>query len=151
MVLGLPVHPLLVHFGIVLLLLAAGAQLLVVVLPRFRHWLGWGMPVLAVVAGVVTRVTQSFGEILLQTVGSSQILEQHGAWGVRAGLAGILLAVLSVLHWVATSPWGRSRWAARWPGWVSTVLGVLAAVAALWAVVAVTLAGHTGATSVWGG
>ncbi|KUG51882.1 hypothetical protein AVL62_08040 [Serinicoccus chungangensis] len=151
MVMGLPVHPLLVHFAVVLLLLAGGAQLLVVLVPRFRRWFGWGMPLLAVVAAVVTRVTQSYGDVLLQTVGSSQVLQEHGAWGVRAGLAGILLAVLSVLHWVATSPWGRSHWAARWPERVGTVLGALAAAAAVWAVVAVTLAGHTGATSVWGG
>ncbi|WP_066638475.1 hypothetical protein [Serinicoccus hydrothermalis] len=138
------------HFAIVLLLLAAGAQILAVVLPRFRRWLGWGMPVLAVVAAVVVRVTQSYGDILLQTVGSSQVLQEHGAWGVRAALGGIILAVLSVLHWVATSPWGRSRWAGRWPGWVGTTLGVLAAAAAVWAIVAVTLAGHSGATAVWG-
>ncbi|WP_143553623.1 DUF2231 domain-containing protein [Serinicoccus sp. CNJ-927] len=148
---GLPAHPLLVHFAIVLLLLAAGAQILAVVLPRFRRWLGWGMPVLAVVAAVVVRVTQSLGDSLLQDRGSSQILQEHGAWGVRAGLAGIVLAVLSLLHFAATSAWGRSRLAGRWPAWVGTALGVLAAAAAVWAVVTVTLAGHTGATSVWGG
>ena len=84
---------------------------------------------LAVVAAVVVRVTQSLGDSLLQDRGSSQILQEHGAWGVRAGLAGIVLAVLSLLHFAATSAWGRSRLAGRWPAWVGTALGVLAAAA----------------------
>lgn len=65
MVMGLPAHPLLVHFAIVLLLLAAGAQVLAVAVPRFRRWFDWGMPLLAVAGAVSGRVAQSYGEILM--------------------------------------------------------------------------------------
>jgi len=151
MVMGLPAHPLLVHFAIVLLLLAAGAQVLAVAVPRFRRWFDWGMPLLAVAGAVSGRVAQSYGEILMGTGGGSQALVEHQQWGAQAGLAGLVLGGLSILHWVVTSERGRSRWAARWPGWVGTGLGVLAALVAVWTVVVVTLAGHSGATSVWGG
>lgn len=147
----LPLHPLLVHFAIVLLLLTAGGQLLAVVLPRFRRWFGWGMPLLGVVSAVIGRVAQSFGEVLAEsgTITETAALQEHEEWGEQAGLAGIVLGVVTVLYWVATSEWGRARWAGRWPGWVGLVLGVLAAGVSIWVIVAVTLAGHSGATSVW--
>lgn len=111
MVMGLPAHPLLVHFAIVLLLLAAGAQVLAVAVPRFRRWFDWGMPLLAVAGAVSGRVAQSYGEILMGTAGGSQALVEHQQWGAQAGLAGLALGGLSILHWVATSERGRSRWA----------------------------------------
>lgn len=153
MVMGLPAHPLLVHFAIVLLLLAAGAQILAVLLPRFRRWFGWGLPVLGVVSAVLVRLTQSAGDYLLTngTVASTDLLAEHGAWGVRTGWAGIALGALTVLYWGTTSEWGRDRLTGRWPSWVRTAISVLAVLAAVAALVTVTFAGHTGSSSVWGG
>lgn len=153
MVMGLPAHPLLVHFAIVLLLLAAGAQILAVLLGRFRRWFGWGLPVLGVVSAVLVRLTQSAGDDLLTTgnVPATDLLSEHGMWGVRAGWAGIVLGVVTVLYWAVTSEWGRDRLTGRWPSWVRVVVSVLAVLAAVAAIVAVTLAGHTGSSSVWGG
>lgn len=152
MVMGLPAHPLLVHFAIVLLLLAAGAQILAVVLPRFRRWFGWGLPVLGVVAGITVRITQGAGDTLLTTgnVPDSELLAEHGMWGVRTGWAGIALAVITVVYWLLTSEWGRQRLTGRWPSWVLWVVSFVAVAIAVAAIIFVTLAGHTGASSVWG-
>lgn len=148
---GLPLHPLAVHFGVVLGLLGAAAVLLSALLPRFRRWLGWGLPAAGVVAGVALRVTQSFGEVLQESSSeyATAAVSEHAEWGERAGLAGMALAVASVLLWLTTSEWARERWTARWPGWVRTLAVVLSVLTALAAIVTVTLAGHTGAQAVW--
>ncbi len=153
MVMGLPAHPLLVHFAIVLLLLTAGGQILSVLLPRFRRWFGWGLPVLGVVSAVLVRFTQSAGDYLLTNgnVPSTDLLSEHGMWGVRTGWAGIVLGALTVVYWGVNSEWGRDRISGRWPSWVRVVVSVLAVLAAVAAVVSVTMAGHTGSSSVWGG
>lgn len=151
MLLGLPLHPLAVHFGIVLGLLAAGAVLLSAVLPLFRTWLGWGLPVSGVVGGITLRVTQSFGAMLhnSSTRFHTALVEEHMVWGARAGYSGIALGLVSILLWLTTSPWARARWTDRWPRWVAVVAQVLAVVTALVTVVVVTLAGHSGSRAVW--
>lgn len=152
MILGVPLHPLLVHFAVVLLLAAAGAQVLAVGLPRFRRWLGWGLPALGVVTAVVVRLTQAFGDVLMDSAAEYQsaAADEHGDWGEMTGTAAIVLALLMTAHWAVTSP----RWAARtarWPRWVVAVVAALAVVAAVVAMVLVTITGHTGAQSVWTG
>lgn len=148
---GIPLHPLSVHFGIVLGLLGAGAVLLAAVLPRFRRWLGWGLPAAALVAGAALRLTQSFGEILLESSPEydTAAARQHGELGELAGTAGLVLAVSGVLLWLTTSPWARERWTGRWPTWVFRVAQVLSVLVPVTAIVLVTLAGHSGAVAVW--
>ena len=151
MILGIPIHPLAVHFGVVLGLLGAGAVLLAALWPRFRTWFGWGTPAAGVVAAVALRVTQSFGEVLEQSSPEyhSAAVHVHSTWGSRAGTAGIVLGVAGILLWLVTSPTARERWTSRWPTWVVPVAQVVAVVAAVATLVLVTMAGHTGASAVW--
>lgn len=153
MLLGLPLHPLAVHFGVVLGLLGAVGVLLAAVWPRFRRWLGWGLPVLAVAAAGALRVTQSLGEVL-QASGpeyGTPAVARHAELGALAGTSGLALGAVGVLLWLTTSEGPRARWTGRWPSWVATVVRVLAVGAALTAAVTLTLAGHSGASAVWGG
>lgn len=147
---GIPLHPLAVHFGVVLGLLAASAVLVSAFLPRFRRWLGWGLPAVGIAGAIALRVTQSLGELLEESSPAYETVsvDVHGEWGERAGLAGLVLGGVSVLLWLTTSP-GARRWSARWPAWLTLVAQVLAVVVSLLTVVAVTLAGHSGAVSVW--
>jgi len=149
---GLPLHPLAVHFGVVLGLLAALAGLTSVAVPRFRAWLGWGLPALALVSAVTLRLTVAFGEMLEDSGPQfdTPAVDAHSDWGELAGNAGLALAAASVLLWLTTSPSARRRWTSRWPGWVTVLAQVVSAVAAVATIVLVTLAGHTGASAVWG-
>lgn len=145
---GLPLHPLVVHFAIVFLLLVAGAQLLAVVLARFRAWIGWALPVGGVVAAVTARIATMSGADLIGEQGSP-LAQEHQVWGERLGLLGFALAVVTVMYWLATSPWGRARFGDRLPGWVIPAVSVLAVIIAVAVLVVTTITGHSGATAVW--
>lgn len=150
---GIPLHPLAVHFGVVLGLLGSGAVLLAAFWPRFRRWLDWGLPVAGIVAGVALRVTQSLGEVLQESSAEydTAAVHDHAQLGELAGSSGIALAVVSILLWLTTSDDARERWTGRWPGWLTRVAQVLAVALPLGALVVITLAGHTGASAVWTG
>lgn len=142
---GLPVHPLLVHATVVLvpligLLVAAAA-----VWPTLRRRAGWLTGVLGVLAVGLTWVTIQAGEAFEQRLGMT--VAEHSAAG-RALLpwaAGVAVAGLAISWWGTRT--GR-RSVAR-----PLVALIVAAglVAGLGSVVMTVRAGHTGATSVWGG
>jgi hypothetical protein len=148
----IPLHPLAVHFGVVLGLAGAVAVLLAAVVPRFRRWLGWGLPLAGVAAAVALRVTESLGEVLEESGAQydTAAVHEHAELGELAGSAGIALAVVSIVLWLATSDVARRRWTGRWPGWLTRVVQVSAVALSVGAVVAITLAGHSGASAVWG-
>jgi hypothetical protein len=153
-VLGLPLHPLLVHGAVVLLTVNALAVLVAVLLPRFREWLAWGLPVLGVAGAVTGWGSRLSGGNLYSSYEDAGMLteavESHGTWGLYAAIASLVLGAATVLLYaVHARPTTR-----RWP-WLAGsavrvgagVVAVGAAVATLWLTV---LAGHSGATSVWG-
>ncbi|MCA1783746.1 MAG: hypothetical protein ABR616_08840 [Dermatophilaceae bacterium] len=148
---GIHLHPLAVHFGVVLGLLAAVVVLLAAVLPRFRRWIGWGLPALGVLGAIALQVTASFGETLQESSSAYNTtgIAAHAEWGERAGTAGIVLAVVSMLMWLVTSPEARERLTSRWPTWLTTLAQVVAVIVPLLTIIAVTLAGHSGASAVW--
>ena len=94
-VLGLPVHPLIVHATVVVVPTAALAVALYAVWPRFRAWARWGPLALALAAVVLTPLSTSSGESLEHRVGGSAAIEEHSHladvliwWVVPAGGAG---------------------------------------------------------------
>ncbi len=89
---GLPLHPLLVHATVVLLALNGGALIGCVAVPRFRKWLGWGLPVLGVVTAVTTLLTEEAGENMLgERAQLSEALADHAYWGGWAGNFAVVL------------------------------------------------------------
>ncbi|MGI8948557.1 MAG: DUF2231 domain-containing protein [Ornithinimicrobium sp.] len=147
-----PLHPLLVHAAVVLIPVAALAVVLWVVLPRFRAWLDWGLPVIGVASGLIAWFTVQFGRELAEGVTQTPILDEHFLWGARVQWLGPLLGLAAVLLWLVSSP--RTRWSKRTgvlgAAWLRIGIMVLSVVLAAATVLAVILAGDSGATSVWG-
>jgi len=147
---GLPLHPLLVHAAVVLLAVNGLALLGSIAIPALRRWLGWGLPLLGVVTAVTTWLTKSAGENFLGAREPTGALADHTHWGGWAGVVSIVLAVATVVYWIVMSPrlGGRVSWLSAT---VTRVLvSLLAAAVAIVALVLDFLAGHSGATSVWG-
>lgn len=147
---GIPLHPLVVHFSVVFLLLVAGAQILAVVVSRFRAWIGWALPLAGVVTAIAAKVSTVTGDDLSDTR-DTPLVETHEDWGERLELLGFALAAATVLYWLVTSPWGRAKLGDRLPTWVAPLIGIAAALIAVATLVVTTITGHTGATAVWSG
>ena len=148
---GVPLHPLVVHFTVVLVLLAAVAVLLGAVLPRLRRWGGLLTVLLAGAALVLTPVTTSSGGTLQRAIGvqgeAATLVQRH------ADLGDMLLWWVVPLFLVAVATYvlgGRERRGSATPRWLSAALGVLAVVVAVGTIVQVYLVGHSGAEAVWG-
>ncbi len=139
-VLGLPLHPLVVHAVVVLLPLASLGALAVVVSSRLRDRYAWLVVACAVVAAVSAIVAKVSGEALAASLGVGQLVATHESYGQYVPYPAIALAVALPIGLVV-----KKRSSAGW--WVAAVVAALAAVGAL---VLVALTGHSGATAVWG-
>jgi len=141
---GLPVHPLVVHFAVVLLPLAALALVILVIVPRWADRFGW--VTLAALAGgtAAAFVAKESGEALAAKVGEPAAHATYGDWLVPLAVALLVVAVgWFILHRRAAKA-GRGRTAAV------IVAGALAAVLALGVTGLTVAVGHTGAEAAWG-
>lgn len=149
---GLPLHPLVVHAAVVLVPLVALATIVIAVSARARKRFGWLTLLGSLVAAGSAVAARFTGEALagvasgmglpdVSAIGSADPLTRHMAWGTLAPwpAGALVLAILLVMLG------GRSN--AR-P--LRIVVGVLAIVVSLAAIVVVVVAGHAGATAVWG-
>lgn len=142
---GLPLHPLVVHFAVVLLPLAALGLVLLVIVPKWADRYGL-LTLLALAGGTAAAfVAKESGEALASHMGMPAT---HAAWGDQLPLLSVGLLVLAVAWYVLhrrNSSGGRPRSAA------TTILGVLAALMALVVTGVTVLVGHTGAQAAWSG
>jgi hypothetical protein len=159
-VLGLPLHPLVVHATVVLVPLAAVAVLMHTFWPVARARLGIVTLVAAAGAVVLVPISTSTGEQLEGMVGRSALVEQHAelADGLLPWVVGLL--VVAVLLWVRdrrdagrTTPVVSSSVGRRIsdPLLTPVVLGVLAVVTVLGTTQQVVRIGHSGAKAAWHG
>lgn len=143
-ILGLPLHPLIVHAAVVLVPLAALGALLAstwrVVLDRYGGLLAG----LAVVAGMSAVAARLSGAAFIESMGGGTPAAQaHQQWGLLAPIPAVVLALtLPVFVWLER----RSGT----PRWVRPAIAALNVVAAIAALVLVLLSGHSGAVAVWG-
>ncbi len=142
---GLPVHPLVVHFAVVLLPLAALGLILLVIVPRWADRYGLLTLLVLVVGTGAAFVAKESGEALAAQVGEPAT---HAAWGDQLPLLAVGLLVLAIAWYVLhrrSSSAGRPRSAA------TTILGVLASLMALVVTGVTVLVGHSGAEAAWAG
>ncbi|MBW8173435.1 hypothetical protein K0651_10315 [Ornithinimicrobium sp. Arc0846-15] len=149
----LPLHPLVVHFSVVAILGTSLALIVAVVMPRFRLWLGWGLPLMGVLSAIVAFVTAQAGEDLSHEKAQiSDVLNEHMGWGSRLETLTFGLAVMTILFYLGTPQRDpdKPRLGFLSPKWAQITVKVLAIAVAIAAIVLTYLAGDSGAQSVWG-
>jgi uncharacterized membrane protein len=141
---GLPLHPLVVHFVVVLVPLTALSLLLLVMAPKLADRFGWVTLLLLAVGTGAAFVAEESGQALALRLGEPQL---HATLGrVLPFVSAALLAV--ALTWFLLQRRAFKAQGHRSSG--STAAAVITAILAL-AVTALAVAvGHLGATAVWG-
>lgn len=137
---GLPLHPLVVHAAVVFLPLAALGVIGIVLVPALRKRIDWLVLLGVVVANAAAVGANLTGDQLAAQVGSPGVHEQ---WGQFAMFASFALAGFTLIWWFIQRGGEKTRTATR-------VTGLLASLAALVVIAFAVLAGHSGATAVWG-
>lgn len=136
---GLPIHPLVVHFAVVLLPLAAVGVIASVFLPKIRSKY-LGLSVLGVFFGTAAAfVAKQSGEALAERVG---LPVRHADLGTYLLVASGIFSLISALwYWQ-----GRSKTRST-----TNPLGLLASVVGIAVIGLSVITGHTGAEAVWQG
>jgi hypothetical protein len=147
LVLGLPLHPLVVHAVVVLLPLTALLAIATAWVPRWdRIWGVWVVGALFVLTGV-TLVAKESGERLAARIGDTNIRATgHLTLGKTLVLyVGVLFLLVAWLWWLDRRI-GRSGQRSR----LAQVVAVLVIIAAVSTVIEVVRVGHSGAEAAWG-
>ncbi|MFZ9283570.1 MAG: DUF2231 domain-containing protein [Candidatus Nanopelagicales bacterium] len=139
LVMGLPVHPLIVHLAVVLIPLAAIAAIVMAVKPGVSRKYGAVIIGITVVGQLSSIVAKLSGEALLERLDME--LERHTELGNLAPLASVPLLVLVILLYQVD----RRRRGSK----VRKLIAVLTVVAAVFAAGYIALTGHSGAEAVW--
>lgn len=143
---GLPVHPMLVHFIVVLAPLTAFLAILCAVWPAARRRLVWLVLALAAATTVLTPIASEAGEWLEHKIEETPLVEKHAEMGdtmLYFALALLVAAILlAVVHVRAER--GKPLSAA-----IGAVVAVFVVVAGVATTVQVFRIGHSGAESVW--
>ena len=138
-ILGLPLHPLVVHAVIVFMPLAALGAVLMAARRSWNLKYGWLVLICAFVATGSAFVAKESGEKLGSRMGFPP---EHIEWGKRAPVVSAFLFVVLLILWLLDRREERR-----------TALGKVVAVVTVLAAVLVAFvafqAGHTGATAAW--
>jgi hypothetical protein len=151
-ILGLPLHPLIVHATVVFVPLAVVAVIAAVLAPRFRRWAGPLPAGLSLVALVLTPLSTASGENLEHSTPETALVETHARLGDQLIPFTVALFVLAAGFWwldrrrVAEGPGARTLQRART---LTALVGALAVIAAVGTGVQVARIGHSGAKAAW--
>lgn len=143
LVMGLPLHPLVVHAAVVLVPLVAFSALAMSYWPSFSRKYGKPILILAVTAQISLFVAKTSGESFEERLGKE--VERHAEFGETAPLTFIPLLVLLFIRWRMDRS-GATVGSPR----VRRMVSILLALSAILALVYIYLTGHSGAESVWG-
>lgn len=144
---GLPIHPMLVHFIVVLAPLTAILAILCAFWPAARQRLVWLVLVLAGITAVLTPIAAEAGEWLEHKIEESELVEKHAEMGdtmLYFSLALLVAAVLLVISHLRTQR-GKPLTTA-----LSGVIAAFVLLASVAATVQVFRIGHSGAEATWG-
>ena len=144
-VLGLPLHPLMVHATVVLVPLTALLVVLAGVSTRFRRWAG-PLPLGAAVASaVLVQLSAATGENLQEALPETPLIEKH------ADLGDMLIWWVLALLVVAAAQFFLTRGGRSVARGLATGLLVAGVVVGVGTMVQTALIGHSGAKAVWDG
>ena len=143
---GLPAHPLLVHFIVVLAPLTALLLILCVVWPAARERLTWLAVALASVNLILTPIVSEAGEWLYNNVEDTELVETHEHLGETMIYVSIALLVAAILVAVAHVRATRGNPLSTA---LSAIIAIVVIVVGLGATAQVFRIGHSGAESVW--
>ncbi|GAA4488372.1 hypothetical protein GCM10023094_48130 [Rhodococcus olei] len=153
---GLPIHPLLVHFVVVLVPLSALLLLLSLCWPAARRRLGAATPAVALVTLILVPVTTHAGEWLAQRTPPDPLVQIHTERGEQLLVWSVGVFVVALLWWALHQPRVQQWWSARTgstPGrayrGLAAGLAVVGIVLAVGSVVQVYRIGESGAAAVW--
>ena len=140
-ILGLPVHPLVVHAAVVILPLSALGLIAAVFVPWVRTRFA-GLITLGTLAGAASAfVAKESGEALERHVGDPGVHAQYGEW---ATIAGFVLAAVAVVWYLLQRRGSGGRG-------LALLAGIVAVVASLASLGLTVLVGHSGAEQAWKG
>jgi hypothetical protein len=162
-ILGLPVHPLVVHATVVVVPTAAAVVAVAAVWPRFRRWAGFLPLLLSAAAVVLVPVSTSSGEALEHHLPPSALVEAHAhlADGLLLpvlilGLAALAVTWIYLKEQAREQPDGRLApivarigGPGRPPLPVIAVIVLIAAVGSFGTLLQVARIGHSGAKAAW--
>lgn len=143
---GLPIHPLLVHFLVVLVPLIAVLAILCAVWPAARQRLVWLVLALSVFTAGTAPLASNSGEWLEHQIEESALLEKHAALGDTMIYFALALLVAAILLAVVHVRAGRGK---ALPTAMSAAIAVFVVVASVATTVQVYRIGDSGAESVW--
>lgn len=145
LILGLPIHALVVHVVVVLLPVGALGAVAMAVVPRWRERFGWAVLGVQAAALLSVPVAMKSGYELRDRIGATGVvaeqIEDHRGFAVLVLYPAIALLVVTVALFFLHR-------AGRTDALIKVVAG-LTVVVALAATVQVTIAGHLGSTAVW--
>ena len=150
---GLPIHPLLVHGVVVLAPLSALAQILTVFSSRLRRRLGVIAPLSALLVVVLMPITMLAGEELAKLTGPLPAVEKHAGFATALLPWTVALFIASAAWW-SWFRWGEEKIRQERPTAATTMsvgIAVVLCVAAVGTVLFTVLTGDAGARAVWGG
>lgn len=134
---GLPVHPLVVHFAVVLLPLATMAILLSIYIPRFRRVYAFAASLGVFLGTGAAIVAKQSGEELAARIGNPQ---EHSNYGNILTWSSVAFFIL-VFYWYRNLRLSNTL---KFGSHVTAIAGVM--------ILGLTfLTGHTGAQAVWKG
>lgn len=144
---GLPIHPMLVHFIVVLAPLTAILAILCAVWPAARQRLVWLVLALAGVTTVLTPIASEAGEWLEHHLEESELIEKHAELGETMLYFALALLVAAILLVVVHLREHRGK---PLSSGLSAAIAVFVLLAGVATTVQVFRIGHSGAESAWG-
>ena len=136
---GLPVHPLVVHFAVVLLPLAAFSLMISIYIPRYRKSYAFASLVGVFLGTGAAVVAKQSGEALAARIGNPATHANYGN----------ILPLVSALFFAISLLWYRTI--RKSSNIKATPLGHVTALVGIAVLVLTFLTGHTGAEAVWKG
>jgi uncharacterized membrane protein len=136
---GLPVHPLVVHFAVVVLPVSALALIAIIYTPKIKSKYSFITTAGIILGSAAVLIAKQSGEALAEQIGNPAT---HSNYGSLLTAGAFILMLLTIL-WYRSSKGRRSR--------VVTPLSHATAIAAIIVLLLTFLTGHSGAQAVWEG